>query len=108
MKLLGESGKTFNNQNTHISNTSLKMWPIDVAQAPATTVPRCQIFEHVNLVDEVPSLDIGHHLVFFQLLSGQRLCPWKKKCNYVTVDIQTFGIKHDCGKMKQATVSSLT
>ena len=40
-----------------------------------------------------------------QLISGQRLCPWKKKRSSVSVFIHTYGITHDCGQMIEATVS---
>ena len=43
-------------------------------------------------------------VVLLQLLSGQRLSFWKKKSTFLTVDIQTYGIKHDNARMKPATV----
>ena len=46
-----------------------------------------------------------HYCSNVQLISGQRLCPWKKKRSSVSVFIHTYGITHDCGQMKEATVS---
>ena len=43
---------------------------------------------------------------FLQLISGQRLCPWKKKCTHTTINIHTYGIPHDCEYI-QASVSQL-
>ena len=43
-----------------------------------------------------------------ELLSGQRLCFWKKKCSTLTVEIHTYGIPHDTDKMQPlATAVSL-
>lgn len=44
---------------------------------------------------DVPPVDLE-----IELLSGQRLCFWKKKCSTLTVEIHTYGIPHDTGKME--------
>ena len=44
----------------------------------------------------------------FQLLSGQNLCPWKKKVTSFTVDIHTYGIQHDTTRMLPPATVSLT
>ena len=45
-------------------------------------------------------------MIFLQLISGQRLCSWKKKCTHTSINIHTYGIPHDC-EFIQASVSQL-
>eukprot|EP00731_Ephydatia_muelleri_P028731 Em0020g375a len=50
---------------------------------------------------DIPTVDLE-----IELISGQQLCPYKKKCVSLTVDIQTFGIPADKSAMPQASHDS--
>ncbi|KAL5474054.1 hypothetical protein EMCRGX_G028627 [Ephydatia muelleri] len=50
---------------------------------------------------DIPTVDLE-----IELISGQQLCPYKKKCVSLTVDIQTFGIPADTSAMSQASYGS--
>eukprot|EP00731_Ephydatia_muelleri_P028387 Em0020g31a len=51
---------------------------------------------------DIPTVDLEIEV----LISGQQLCPYKKKCVSLTVDIQTFGIPADTSAMSQASYGS--
>eukprot|EP00731_Ephydatia_muelleri_P028757 Em0020g401a len=50
---------------------------------------------------DIPTVDLE-----IELISGQQLCPYKKKCVSLTVDIQTFGIPADKSAMPRASHDS--
>ncbi|XP_064406324.1 1-phosphatidylinositol 4,5-bisphosphate phosphodiesterase delta-1-like [Halichondria panicea] len=51
---------------------------------------------------EVPHPDVPYIQLEIELLCGQNLCPWNKKCAQFTVEIHTYGIQHDLAKMTPA------
>ena len=75
----------------------IEVWPTPMQG----THPPCR-----TCTPSLRSLKQVFHFLPTQLISGQQLCPYKKRCVSLTVDIQTFGIPADVSAMPQASVSS--
>ena len=57
---------------------------------------RCMLIDQFKLI-----------ITNLQLISGQRLCWWKRKYSSTVATIETYGITHDCTSIKTPNVSSI-